>query len=95
MISKEYKKAVELIRKEVWPITHPEDDLHKAVSVFKMLIQQGHNVGYDEIYQYLKDCGHDEDLASETQKIYDVVKATLDTEFGFKEETLRKHLFED
>lgn len=97
MISEVYKKAVELIRKELFPIEH-EDDLEKAVSVFKLLIKEGHYVGPDDIYQYLIDYGNDreiEGLASKTQQIYEVVKATLNTKFGWKEDWLRKELLDD
>ncbi len=95
MISKEYKKGVDLIVKEVWPIEHHEDDLHKAVSVFKALIEEGHDVGCDDIFQYLRQSGHDAQLASETQRINQVVKATVMTELGFPEKFLWERIFED
>jgi hypothetical protein len=94
MISKEYRKALDLIVKEVWPIG-PEGNLHKAVSAFKMLIEEGHVVDANEIFYYLKDCHNDIWLASDIDNIYKVVKSTLKTEFGWKEDWLRKELFED
>jgi hypothetical protein len=94
MISKEYKKALDLIVKEVWPIG-PEDNLHKAVSAFKMLIEEGHEVDSNEIFYYLKACHHDIWLASDIDNIYKVVKSTLKTEFGWEKDWLRKELFED
>jgi hypothetical protein len=98
MISKEYKKAVELIRKEAFPIEHVED-LAIAVSVFKLLIKEGYDVGQNEICEYLiVNYGNGKemvDFALKTQQIHEVVKATLKTTSGLDEDLLWKEIFED
>jgi len=101
MISPEYKKAIDLIRAELFPIEH-EEDLQKVIQVFKLLIENGHYAGQDDIYQYLiKDISNDDftaecdrNLASETQRIYEVVKTTIEPRTGFdwNEDWLREQL---
>jgi hypothetical protein len=91
VISREYIKALDLIRQG--PLEHPEDDWHKPISIFKVLLEEGCDVGIDDIYQYCKKCGWDLDLASQIQNMHQIVKGTLNTEFGWDEDWLRRELF--
>ena len=98
MISKEYKKAVELIRKEAFPIEQIED-LEMAVSVFKLLIKEGYNVGPNEICEYLiVNYGNRREMvefALKVQQVHEVVKATLKTTSGLDKDLLRKEILGD
>jgi len=96
MISKEYKKAVELIREEVFPIESVED-LEMAVSVFKLLINEGYDVAHNEICEYLIiNYGNSKemvDFALKVQQIHEVVKAILKSSSGLDEDLLLEKIF--
>jgi hypothetical protein len=96
MISTEYKKAVELIRKEAFPIQDAED-LEIAVSVFKLLIKEGYEVHPNEICEYLiVNYGNGRemvDFALKIQQIHEVVKATLKTTSALEEDLLWTEIF--
>jgi len=60
-----------------------------------MLLEAGLDVRINDISQYLRECGCDQHIASKIQDMHQIVKGTLNTQFGWKEDWLRRELFEN
>lgn len=102
MISPEYKRAVDIIFTDYWPLEHLQDFVD-SVHIFKILVKHDCFAGNDDIYQYIKkkemENGEIEEnalnKASKIQLIYDVVRATIKPfpDYQYAENPLKKKLF--